>query len=63
VELFPLIWALLAAVLLALEIMGRLGLFGLAPLGPTLAVLRRRPLGRAALVVAWMWLGWHLFAR
>ena len=58
-----LIWAALAAGVVSLEVVGRLGRFQLAPLSRVLAVLRDRPLGRAALVVAWMWLGWHLFAR
>jgi len=62
-DLFPAIWVLLAAALSALEIAGRLGLFGLAPFGRTLAALRNSAVGRAALIVLWMWVGWHLFAR
>ncbi len=60
---FSVIWALLAAWLLTLEVAGRLGLFGLAPFGHTLARVRNKPVGRAVLVVFWMWAGWHLFAR
>lgn len=61
--LFPVTWAVLAAALLAVEVGGRLGLFGLSPFGPTLSVVRSRPWGRTALVLFWMWVGWHVFAR
>jgi hypothetical protein len=63
VDLFGVIWSLLTGGLVALEVAGRLGLSGLVPLGRTLAVLRSNPVGRACLVVLWMWAGWHLFAR
>jgi uncharacterized membrane protein YdcZ (DUF606 family) len=32
-------------------------------LGDLVTVVAGRPAGRAVLVVAWMWLGWHAFAR
>ena len=55
------VWALLAAAAVALWCMARVG--GTAT---PVAVLRRLatgPLSRVALVLAWMWLGWHFFAR
>jgi len=31
--------------------------------GDLVSVAVRSPAGRAAVLVAWMWLGWHAFAR
>ena len=31
--------------------------------GTLVAWITARPVGRIVLVVGWMWLGWHLFAR
>ena len=57
------VWAILAAALLAI------GLATAASRGrwPTLAALARaaasHPVARGALLLGWMWLGWHAFAR
>jgi len=32
-------------------------------IGTLAAIALRRPAGLGALVVAWLWLGWHLLAR
>jgi hypothetical protein len=42
---------------------GRRGIAGAAPLGRVLVVLRSKTAGRAALVIFWMWFGWHVFVR
>jgi hypothetical protein len=34
-----------------------------ATLGHAVAVLARNRIGRPLLLVAWLWLGWHLFVR
>jgi hypothetical protein len=57
------VWAALAAALVACEVLARVsgGRFSLA------AELARRAtapvLGRTVVILAWMWLGWHAFAR
>ncbi len=58
-----LLWAILLVAGVALEILGRRRLGELVPLDRALQRLRSVAIGRAALVLAWMWLGWHLFAR
>jgi anti-sigma-K factor RskA len=58
-------WALLAlavAVLVALALAGRAGV-ARRPLAPLEAYLARHPAARVVLVLGWMWLGWHFFAR
>lgn len=55
-------FAVLLAAAVAFEVLARV-----TKRAPTLgnaveAASRRRPL-RAALLVGWLWLGWHLFAR
>lgn len=57
------IWAVIAAAAVLLEVLGRRGLGGLAPAHQALQRLRSSMAGRIALLVAWMWLGWHVFAR
>lgn len=34
-----------------------------ATLGQAITTLTRRRAGRPVLLVAWLWLGWHLFVR
>jgi hypothetical protein len=36
---------------------------GRATIDDALAFVMRSRLGRAAVIAAWLWLGWHLFAR
>lgn len=57
------VWAVLLVGALVLEAVGRRRAGGLAPLEQALRALRAAPAGRAALLLGWMWLGWHLFAR
>jgi sirohydrochlorin ferrochelatase len=56
-------WVVLAVLAVAVEIAGRLEVAGTAPLGDVVSRLRARGAGRVVLVLAWAWLGWHLFAR
>jgi len=58
------VWALLGAaavVLAALSVARRGGVR--EPFGPLRAYLADHRVARVALVVAWMWAGWHFFAR
>jgi hypothetical protein len=57
------IWCLLAAVAVAIDLLGRQRVGRLAPLSQALQALRAPAVGRACLVLAWMWLGWHVFSR
>lgn len=57
-------WALLAAAAAMLALLSwapRAPVAG--PLAPLRSYLAGHRVARAALVVAWMWAGWHLFAR
>jgi len=58
-----LVWALLGAALVA----GQVAAWASGGRFPGLRVLvervTARPAGRIALVLGWMWLGWHAFAR
>lgn len=58
------VWALLGAVvvvLVALSVVGRGGVR--SPFPPLRAYLADHRLARVVAVVAWMWAGWHFFAR
>ncbi|HTT86826.1 MAG TPA: DUF6186 family protein [Acidimicrobiales bacterium] len=57
------VWAALGAVVVALEALAlRCG--GRVPgIGALARRITVRPVGRALLVLGWMWLGWHAFAR
>ena len=57
------IWGVLVVAALALEGAGRRRVGGLVPLSRVLRAARAPVVGRVALLLAWMWLGWHLFAR
>jgi hypothetical protein len=57
------IWSALLMTALVLETLGRRAVGTLPPLECVLRRLRSAPLGRAGIALAWMWLGWHLFAR
>lgn len=53
-----------AVILLALAIQELLARrHGGATLGRVVASLKARPPARWLLLAAWLWLGWHLFAR
>jgi hypothetical protein len=55
-------WALLAAALLALGLLARYHPAVLR-IGELFGVVGRRAPLRGALLVGWLWLGWHFFAR
>jgi hypothetical protein len=57
------IWAALAVAVVGSELAGRLRLAGLASLERLLGRGRATVVGRAAMVILWAWLGWHVFAR
>ncbi len=57
------VWGVLALWVVALEVLAWRGRAGVGRPGPLLLRLFRVPWGRAVLLVGWMWLGWHLFAR
>jgi hypothetical protein len=56
-------WAALAAAALALWAWARSPRAAIARPAAVLARLASGPLLRVLLVLAWTWLGWHLFAR
>jgi hypothetical protein len=56
------VWAVLGAVVVAVQLAAVVsGRF--AGVGEWVGRLTARRVGRCLLVVAWMWLGWHAFAR
>jgi hypothetical protein len=58
------VWAVLAALLLALELAARTGFrLTLPTFDEVVATVGGAPAGRVALMLGWMWLGWHLFVR
>lgn len=57
------LWAALGALLVVVQV-GALASGGRwPPIGWAVAKVTAVPAGRAVLVVGWMWLGWHAFAR
>jgi hypothetical protein len=57
------VWAVLGLVAFALWVRARTGGPGPARPSALLERLASGPFLRVALVLAWMWAGWHLFAR
>jgi hypothetical protein len=57
------VWALLGLALLAVWVRSSVGGSTLARPGMVLERLATGPFLRIALVLAWGWMGWHLFAR
>ncbi|MHB8219477.1 MAG: DUF6186 family protein [Acidimicrobiales bacterium] len=58
------IWALLGLATLAVAILAVAGRRGrVARPGALLGPVGAHPTVRVALVLGWMWLGWHFFAR
>ena len=49
--------------LFALEIIGRRRTTRIPTLGEWLGYLMRARAGRAAILLGWLWLGWHYFSR
>lgn len=56
------LWSILAVVLVGLEATAR-ATRHLPTAGAALGALTRFPVLRIVLLLGWMWLGWHLFAR
>jgi hypothetical protein len=57
------VWALLGLALLVVWVRSSVGGSSLARPGVVLERLATGPFLRIALVLAWGWMGWHLFAR
>lgn len=55
-------WWVLVAAFVGCELAARLGRHVMA-LRALIALLVSRPWRRYAVLVGWMWLGWHFFAR
>jgi len=55
-------WAMLAAGLVACEVLSLLGR-GVASVGTVVGAASANPVRRVLLFVGWMWVGWHFFAR
>jgi hypothetical protein len=55
-------FALIAA-LFILEMLGRRKTNSIPTLGEWLGYVMRPPAGRALVLLGWLWLGWHYFAR
>jgi hypothetical protein len=51
------------AALVALEIIGRRRSTRVPTVGEWLGYLMRARAGRALILLGWLWLGWHYFAR
>lgn len=56
-------FAALLAAAVTLELRARRGPPGTASLSDVPDVLTRHPTVRAAALIGWLWLGWHLFVR
>ena len=56
-------WAVIVVTVAAAETVGRRRSDVLPPLSGLVTVLRRSRGGRSALLLCWVWVGWHLFVR
>ena len=56
-------FACVIAALIVLEIIGRRRTSRVPTLGEWLGYLMRARAGRALILLGWLWLGWHYFAR
>ncbi|HLN44049.1 MAG TPA: DUF6186 family protein [Acidimicrobiales bacterium] len=57
------VWGVLGATVVLGQILAVAGKGGLPGLGALVGWVTWSRVGRYLLVVAWMWLGWHAFAR
>jgi hypothetical protein len=57
------VWALLGVAFAALLVISHLSEGRFPTLSSTIRRLTARPVGRGLLLLGWMWLGWHAFAR
>ncbi|MHB1517517.1 MAG: DUF6186 family protein [Acidimicrobiales bacterium] len=62
-ELTWVVWALIGAGVTAVVVISVIPGSGVPTLGSVISRWKVHRIGRFALIVAWMWLGWHLFAR
>jgi len=62
-DLFLGIWAFLALLLVAIEVLARRGIAPWATARQFLRAMGRHDAVALVLLLGWMWLGWHLFAR
>ena len=56
-------FSVLIAALIILEMLGRRKRNNVPALGEWLGYVMRPRAGRAAVLLGWLWLGWHYFAR
>ena len=57
------VWAALALAVVAVWALSAFGRRPVAPIGVVVRAITSRPVARVVLVLGWMWLGWHFFAR
>jgi hypothetical protein len=57
------VWALLAVAFAALVVLSHRPEGHITTLGSTMGRITGRPVGQGLLLLGWMWLGWHAFAR
>ena len=57
------LWVVVAVAIVACEATARLAGRGWPSAAQLLRTARAHLAGRLVLVVAWLWLGWHVFAR
>jgi hypothetical protein len=56
-------FACVIGALVAVEVVARRGTTRIPPLGQWLGYVMRPRTGRALILLGWLWLGWHYFAR
>ncbi|MDQ3154723.1 MAG: DUF6186 family protein [Actinomycetota bacterium] len=57
------VYVLILATVAALDLAARRGWLPILTFSGAVATVARFPLGRAALLLLWWWLGWHFLAR
>jgi hypothetical protein len=57
------VWAALAAALVGCEVLARATAGRLPPVAALARRVTAPRLGRAVVILGWMWIGWHAFAR
>lgn len=62
-ELTWVVWALIGSGVTAVVLISVVPGSGVPTLGSVISRWKVHWAGRVAMIVAWMWLGWHLFAR
>jgi hypothetical protein len=62
-EVTLLVWSTLGVIVLGVEVLAAASKNRVPGAGAVISRLAERPSARVALVLFWMWLGWHAFAR